>query len=370
MENLNIFKPLFAFDHSPIKAYFSKNSDDFVVREIPLYEFSGKGEHLVLHIQKKGFTTAEMLKVFSAISGAKVRDFGYAGLKDKSGMTTQYVTILRKFEDSFRDFNHENIKILDKTYHDNKLRIGHLKGNSFFIRLKKVNNVDALKLIEICKKIDKTGFPNYFGYQRFGKFGDNAEQGREILEGFNRTKNPKIRNFLISAYQSEIFNIWLSKRVELSKVFRDLNVDEISKIYGFDLETTKAIKIQSNLFKILPGDLLSHYPFGKIFLCENLDSEVDRFIKRDITVAGLLFGKRALQPVSLASQFGSEIYSKCAKFEDQTDGTHRFAWEYPKNLNFKYDEENAHFTLSFELDKGVYATTFLEEILHVRVKFS
>ncbi len=34
------FKPLYSLKHSPINAYFSKNSDDFVVRERPLYELA------------------------------------------------------------------------------------------------------------------------------------------------------------------------------------------------------------------------------------------------------------------------------------------------------------------------------------------
>ncbi len=80
-EENTIFKPLYSLKHSPINAYFSKNSDDFVVRERPLYEFSGKGEHLILHINKKDLTTNEALKILSETSGVKIRDFGYAGLK-------------------------------------------------------------------------------------------------------------------------------------------------------------------------------------------------------------------------------------------------------------------------------------------------
>ena len=64
-QEIGIFKPLFTLDHSPINVHFSKNSDDFVVREIPLYEFSGEGEHLILNIAKKGLTTFEALHILS-----------------------------------------------------------------------------------------------------------------------------------------------------------------------------------------------------------------------------------------------------------------------------------------------------------------
>ena len=39
---------LFASSHAPINAHFNKCSADFVVRELPLYDFSGDGEHLIL----------------------------------------------------------------------------------------------------------------------------------------------------------------------------------------------------------------------------------------------------------------------------------------------------------------------------------
>ena len=40
-------------NHSKIDVVFKQSKDDFVVTEIPLYEFSGEGEHLVLKIRKK-----------------------------------------------------------------------------------------------------------------------------------------------------------------------------------------------------------------------------------------------------------------------------------------------------------------------------
>ncbi|QKF64492.1 tRNA pseudouridine(13) synthase TruD [Campylobacter corcagiensis] len=365
-QEVGIFKGVFSLDHSPINAHFSKNSDDFVVREVPLYEFSGNGEHLIINIQKKDLTTFDAIKILSGVTGVKMRDFGYAGLKDRQGMTTQFISMPKKFESSLENFSHEKMKILSTTVHNNKLRIGHLKGNNFFIRLKKVSKVDALKLSEVCKKIDEMGFANYFGYQRFGKYADNAKQGREILEGNLNIKNPKTKDLLISAYQSEVFNIWLSKRVALSKAFRDLKADKVSEIYPLfkDIKVVKSIKNEPNFFKILPGDTLSHYPFGKVFLCEDLESETRRFINRNITVTGLLFGSKALKSVGLAAEFASGIYSSTQDYKQ--NGTNRFAWEYAKNLEYKYDEENAHFTLSFGLDKGCYATTLLEEILHTR----
>ncbi len=46
-------KRLFYLNHSPIDVLFTKNANDFVVNEIPLYEFSGEGEHLSLTCKEK-----------------------------------------------------------------------------------------------------------------------------------------------------------------------------------------------------------------------------------------------------------------------------------------------------------------------------
>lgn len=72
-----------------------------------------------------------MLQYISEVTGCKVRDFGYAGLKDKDGMTTQYISLPGGTDQNLPIFHMKKIKILDKTYHNNKIRTGHLKGNRF-----------------------------------------------------------------------------------------------------------------------------------------------------------------------------------------------------------------------------------------------
>jgi tRNA pseudouridine13 synthase len=356
---------VFFTDHAAVDhVHFSKNSSDFVVSEIPLYEFSGGGEHFILHVRKKDLTTWEMLHIFSEICGIKIRDFGYAGLKDKEGMTTQYLSIHKNYAKAFENFSHPNIKILNATYHNNKIKTGHLKGNRFFIRLKKTLSVDAAKLSSACKKIALQGYPNYFGYQRFGKSGDNFQLGKEALEGKKRERNPKLKNFLISAYQSELFNRWLAKRVAISKYFEDFNQSELQNALKWDKESIKEISEEPQFFKILKGDICHHYPHGKAFLCSNLSAETARFCAKEISVAGFLAGSRALRSEGMAAEIEREIFSEAEVFLDKMDGSHRFAWSFAEDFEYVYKEENAWFEMNFTLPKGSYATVVLEEILH------
>ena len=196
-KNMKHFR-VFFLTHSKIDFYFRQNSDDFVVKEVPLYEFSGEGEHIVFNMRKKNLTTWEALESLSSHTGIKVREFGYAGLKDKEALTYQSISVHKKYEEKLENFSHNQIKLLEKTYHKNKIKRGHLKGNEFFIRLKKVGKVEAIKIENALKIIQEKGIPNYFGYQRFGKDMDNHLQGKLILENKLKIQNTHLKNFLMN----------------------------------------------------------------------------------------------------------------------------------------------------------------------------
>ncbi|MEA3354186.1 MAG: tRNA pseudouridine(13) synthase TruD [Campylobacterota bacterium] len=346
-------------NHSKVDVYFKQSKDDFVVTEIPLYEFSGEGEHLILKIRKKDLSTWDMVAILSDHIGAKSRDIGYAGLKDKNALTVQYISLHRKFEEKIDAFDHPNIKILEKTYHNNKIRIGHLKGNRFFIRLKRVQPLHKNILESALGQIAQNGMPNYFGFQRFGIDGDNYKKGEEIIAGSRKERNRKLKQMYINAYQSYLFNLWLSKRIEISKIIDNFKADEISSKLNLDVETIKSIQKQQHPLKVLKGDVMSHYPYGKIFYCEDLESESEKFYKKDRVPTGLLTGKKAKLAVDDALKFEEPFIKPTTE-----DGTRRFAWIFPDNISSEYKEEKAWFELNFELPKGSYATELIAELIH------
>jgi len=355
---------LYYTSHSPIDVVFNKSSRDFVVDEVPLYPFSGEGEHLVLKVRKKDMTTWDLLQKLSEITGVKVREFGYAGLKDKDGLTTQYISIHKKYESLFDNIEDENFKITEKTYHSNKIKIGHLKGNNFFIRLKKVTPVQAQKIDNVLEIINSEGMPNYFGYQRFGRDRDNYTIGREILLGKRNIRSRKKRDFFVSAYQSHIFNLWLSKRVEMSKLFNSFELGELSELFIYSKELLKEVKSQKRFLKLLPGDILHHYPHGKAFECLDVKEEAKRFAAKEVTLTGFLPGHKTKRATNEAGEIEKEFISECEEFIEKMNGSRRFAWIFPEVLEKRYKKEEAWFEFSFFLPKGSYATVLLEELLH------
>jgi tRNA pseudouridine13 synthase len=343
------------YKHTPIKSpIFNKNSENFVVEEKQLYEWSNQGEWIILKIRKKDLTTYDLLNILSERTGAKKRDIGYAGLKDKHGMTIQHISIPKKYLRGIEKFSHPKIKILEKHIHSNKLKIGHLKGNRFFLRLKKVNPTDAKKIDKILKEIKKYGMPNYFGYQRFGK-DNSALQGKQVIEGDLVIRNRAIEKLVINAYQSELFNDWLTERVKLSNVFNEFTEKELLQKYS--KEIVEFVKAQSHPFKMIPGDLVRHYPYGKDFEIEI--NELNRFIERDVSPTGMLAGKR----VKIATKFAGEIEKKFFRIIPGRDGERRYAWIFPEDIEGKYNEKEWQYNLNFFLPKGCYATVFLEILL-------
>ena len=349
----------FYLGHSKIDVYFKQSKDDFIVTELPLYPCSGDGEHLVVTMRKKDLSTWDAVSILSDSLGCKSRDIGYAGLKDKNAMTIQQISLPRSFEEKVRDFQHPNIKFLNYEYHNNKIRVGHLKGNRFFVRLKRVLPRDASKLQNILTTIEQYGIPNYFGFQRFGIDGDNYEKGKQLCEGTLKVANHKLAQMYLNSYQSILFNDWLSKRIEISKLIEGFEPKEIADRLGIESSIIKELKKQQHPFKILEGDVMEHYPYGRIFYAEDLASEAEKFYQKDRVPTGLLPGKKGKLAIGLARKFEEDFDKKTI-----ADGTRRYAWIFPSQIDSKYEEEQNHFELNFSLTKGTYATELIRELIH------
>ncbi|MBN2816583.1 MAG: tRNA pseudouridine(13) synthase TruD [Campylobacterales bacterium] len=347
----------YSLAHASIDFHFKQSPRDFVVDEIPLYEFSGEGEHLIVHVRKKLLTTNEMIGILARYLGIKNKEIGYAGLKDKHAMTKQYISLHKIHEQKLQSFEHENIKILSTTYHNNKIRIGHLRGNRFYIRLKKVTPTAALKIDEALKNIEACGMPNYFGYQRFGNDGDNHILGEKIAKGEAKERNPRVKKLLINAYQSHLFNLWLSRRLEINSLVESFAVHEIESLLNMPNDSVKKMKLQQHPFKLIVGDVMEHYPHGKLFTFDGREEDIERFNTRDISVTGPLIGKKFKTATDLAGDIEKVYFD-----EIKEDGSRRFAWIYPTEIEGRFNQIEAQYEMNFTLPKGSYATVLVEEI--------
>lgn len=161
---------------------YKEQAEDFLVEEIPLYPCSGTGEHSYLWIEKEGITTRELLRQLCRGLNLKERDLGYAGLKDARALTRQLISIPARREARLDGLNLRQAKILSINRHDNKLRLGHLAGNRFSIRLRDTRADALTRAAAIFKRLQADGVPNRFGEQRYGILNNSHHLGRLLLQ--------------------------------------------------------------------------------------------------------------------------------------------------------------------------------------------
>lgn len=155
--------------------------EDFLVEELPLYTPCGEGEHLYLTVEKRGLTTFDLLQQLSRALKVSEREIGYAGLKDARATTRQSVSVSGVRPEQAMALKLAGVRILSACYHRNKLRLGHLAGNRFEIRLRGVKE-DALETaLDVLHVLEKVGVPNFFGEQRYGSLGNSHLIGAAVL---------------------------------------------------------------------------------------------------------------------------------------------------------------------------------------------
>lgn len=318
--------------------------EDFRVQELPTYEPAGEGEHLFLWIQKQDVSAAELLRVISQQLKVNQRDIGVAGQKDRRAITLQYVSVPASCESQVADFHDERIQILRAKRHSNKLRTGHVLGNRFIVVLRPTAQqfcATACKSVQRrLMEITESGFPNYYGPQRFGTNAESVNLGVQLLNlSSSKRKANRASRFekkmSISAVQSAVFNLVTSGRVADGSVHQPMNGDVVCRRGG----------IRPFLYSDRnPDEAAQLIPMGPIPGPKMIAAEGDVLIQQ----------QNAIQTLGLQDDHFSN--SKI------TPGARRPMLAWPTNCKCELHDEGC-LRLSFDLAAGSYATVLLREIL-------
>lgn len=316
-------------------------AEDFRVIEIPLLEPGGQGEHLWIEVRKQQVTTVSVAQTLASWAGVTLREVGWAGRKDKNAVTEQWFSIqLPGRPDPKLEWDWpQGVQVLSMCRHNRKLKTGMLKGNRFTLCVREVDG-DRTQLEQRIAQLEHQGFPNYFGEQRFGRDGDNAESSRRFLAGNKRVRNRDFRSTLISAARSWIFNEVLAQRV----------ADKTWDI-------------------ALVGDLLMLDGSNSFFPCDAVDEDIQARLKQgDLHASGPLPGSsKGKQTSALPADIEQLVFGQHADLmkgltQKRVSASRRSFRIIPKNVSFNWPQSNA-LELSFELPAGAYATSLLREIL-------
>jgi len=320
---------------------------DFLVREVPAYLPCGEGEHVLALVRKQGLTTAQAVGAMCHALGVQRRACGTAGLKDKHAITEQWVSLHGTTPEAVLGLELAGMEVLQAGWHRNKLKTGHLRGNRFEVVLRGVDPGAEERARAVMAALAGQGMPNYFGSQRFGRNGDNASQGLDLLLGRGRApRDGRLRRLLFSALQSALFNVVLARRVRQGAVAR-----------------------------LLEGDLLQRAGGRGLFVSEDPALDSARLAARELVVTGPLYGPRmpwpaqggearALEEAVLAeAELSVDLFRKAGRLARGGRRPLTVAVDQPE-VEALTGEETPAVRLRFALPPGSYATVLLEAVTH------
>lgn len=325
---------------TPLKqtALLKAECADFVVKEQLGYDMSGDGEFVAVKVRKTDCNTLFVGEQLAKFAGISARNMSYAGLKDRKAVTEQWFSLqmLGQPTPDFSQFSLEGVEILDVTRHQRKIRIGSLQGNHFEILLRNVEETDELKV-----RLDflaKNGFPNYFTEQRFGRDGNNLTQALRWANGEIKVKDRNKRSFYLSAARSEMFNLILSKRMEL------------------DLAQ-----------QILLGDVLQLNGSHSWFVVdesEDLAQLQQRLAQQDVLLTAPLIGEEEKSAVDFENEIFAQHQALFALMrQERMKAARRPILMQPQHFQWQFEPNGLR--LQFALPAGSYATALIRELVNV-----
>jgi tRNA pseudouridine13 synthase len=386
--------------------------EDFIVIEDPLPSIFEGRKHAIFLLKKRNWDTMAAIKEIAKRAGIRHRDVGFAGTKDRHAVTYQYISVPAEAKERVEGLQIKDIELRFVSY-GRFIKLGHLIGNRFKIIVRDVPE-DALdRTKKIVRELrEKGGFPNYFGYQRFGERrvtnhligrlllqgdfegaarlflgaheggmeGDEARRNfwetgdvdraleefpnflryeRTLLHMYKETGSWKraflslplpIMRIFIHSYQSYLFNLYVSRRIEDGLPLNGALVGDVV------VQVKGGIPYRDRTYRVTET---------------NVDFVNDKIRRNEAMVSGPLFGfamrrakgipGRLEEEILDAEGISLDVFKRLPKPMAEPGGRRELLIR-PIGLTYGYIPETG-MCFRFFLPKGVYATTVLREIM-------
>ncbi|NJE55105.1 tRNA pseudouridine(13) synthase TruD [Thermococcus sp. 21S9] len=385
--------------------------EDFVVIEEPLPQIFGGMKHAIFLLKKRNWDTMAVIKEIAKRAGISHRDIGFAGTKDRHAVTYQYISVPAEAKEKVESVQIRDVELRFVSY-GRFIKLGYLLGNRFRIIVRDVGEDAFERAREIIRELrGKGGFPNYFGYQRFGErrvvnhligklllqgefeeaarlflgYADGSMEGDEARKNFWETGDvdraleefPRflryertllytykktgswrkaflslplpIMRIFIHSYQSYLFNLYLSRRIEELPLSEPLVGDIVVQVKG-------GIPYRDRTYRVTET---------------NLDFVREKVKKGEAMVSGPLFGFAMRRARGLPGKLEGEIleeegitletFKKLPKPMAEPGGRRELLIR-PVGMTYGY-VPGTGMCFRFFLPKGVYATSVLREIM-------
>jgi len=139
---------------------------DFRVRELLQRDYLvEQGEHRVYRVTKRKLTSDEAARILADEAGVAPSEVQLAGLKDRQGLTIQYMSVARGREVRLQT---AELRVEPAGFARNALTSEHSLGNAFELTVRALRRDDLPGLRANLPLMREYGTLNYFDDQRFG----------------------------------------------------------------------------------------------------------------------------------------------------------------------------------------------------------
>ncbi|MDD1667248.1 MAG: tRNA pseudouridine(13) synthase TruD [Methanomicrobiales archaeon] len=168
----------YATETPGIGGFLRREPGDFVVEEEPAGPWGDTGPYLVLRLTKRNWEQQRLVKELARALGISHRRISWAGTKDRRAVTTQFITIHGLEPGAVERISLPDVSLELVGRSPHAIALGELRGNRFGIRIRDCDPEDLDGRVAVVARagaagisnprFPASGFPNYYGIQRFG----------------------------------------------------------------------------------------------------------------------------------------------------------------------------------------------------------
>lgn len=373
--------------------------EDFLVEEIfDLKNFlkeSQEEKNQTYHyfkLTKKNYAQMRAIEKVSTFFNISRKNVHFSGTKDKVGITIQVISLfgLKKgnLEKNLEYFN-EKLEDLNLEYlgeGNRRIALGDHLGNNFKITIRDLSNEEIEKIEKNFKNLEKNGVLNFFDEQRFGFAGNSHKVGLAILRNdlesavkIILTSTPPKPTPDLEEFVNQVKNNYSD--------IKDANQEVINKLISIapkflrnEVEILKHLKNSKNDF---PGAFRTiHKKLRTLYLAAYqsyiFNETIDKIDTKRITELPLIFNETEFEEKEVEDITKKLLESDLIALENFKldsmpelrikEQVKRETRIFPSNCKLdefvddELNEKKKKVLLSFDLEKGAYATNVAKSL--------
>ncbi len=385
--------------------------EDFVVDEDLGFAPSGAGAHVLLRVRKRGANTEWVARQIARHGGCRPGDVGFAGLKDRHAVTTQWFSVPSPRGAAYvgdtiallTGAKGEGYEVLEAHAHARKLPRGALAGNRFAIRIRELAplTADAAAADEAaadeaaaaaaaaanaaaaatdCAGEDEVARTSATNRADAGIYADTAAaKARRDVAARTAVSDADIAARVAAIARDGLPNFFGPQRfgregANLRKISRDLSavhprertyVLSAARSLVFNAVLAERVK-EGSWCRLEAGDVANLDGKGSVFPVEALDDALStRIAALDVHPTGPMWGKGDLlsqgRVRDLEQRIAAEFPEACELVIAAGMSQERRALRLAVR-ELSWERQGADIVVRFWLTKGSFATTVLREL--------